>query len=163
MEDNNQKNKLFLGMLIGSGVVVIAFLIAITVILAVSQKRLNDDFKALQQQQNLQQQVNNTEGEPTDIPPVSTEQTTQSIQQNTPPVSQNINDTNKSNLISIDDAKQIAINALGGGQVISQEDDTYTDDFGDVPKYKFDIKFNNKIYEIEVNAVNGTVYDFERD
>lgn len=188
MEDNNQKNKIFLGMLVGSIVTAIAVLITITVILAISQKRLNQDLKTLQQEQYLQQQVDNTQGEPTDIPPVSqTEQTTQNIQgeptdippvtQNTqsqstniasaniPPATQNTQGTNqtKNNLISMNEAKQIAINALGGGQVISQENDTYTDDLDDVPTYKFDIRFNNRVYEIEVNAINGTVYDFERD
>lgn len=184
MENNNQKNKLFLGIIIGSIITVAAVLIAITVVGAISQRRLNQNFKTSQQQgQNLQQQVNDIQGEPTDIPHVSqTEQTTQNIQgeptdlppvtQNIqgqqiqiPSVSQNIQNTNpnKNNLISIDDAKQIAINTVGGGQVVSQEDDTYVDDFDDVPKYKFKIRFNNKFYEIEVNAINGTVYDFEID
>ncbi len=88
--------------------------------------------------------------EPTDLPPVSG---------NLPSI--NVEQSGSSKLIGIENAKKAAIKAVGGGQVISSKSDIY--DIDDVPKYEFKIRHNNRIYEVDINALTGVVMDFDQD
>ena len=86
---------------------------------------------------------------PTPAPPVYT-----------PPVN-NGSTWNGQKLVSIQTAKNAAIKAVGGGTVIWQESDIY--DYDDIPDYEFKIMKNNRVYEVEINALNGQVIDFDID
>ncbi len=94
---------------------------------------------------------NTNNGEPTDLPATNGGNTT----------TNNNGTWNGQKLISIETAKNAAIKAVSGGSVIWQESDIDDDD--DLPTYDFKIKKDNKIYEVEVNALNGSVIDFDID
>lgn len=104
-------------------------------------------------------------GEPTDLPTsngsVATLPTpTPAPPVYTPPVN-NGSTWNGQKLVSIQTAKNAAIKAVGGGTVIWQESDIY--DYDDIPDYEFKIMKNNRVYEVEINALNGQVIDFDID
>lgn len=107
---------------------------------------------------------NTGNGEPTDLPasnggnnvapPVATPPVA------TPPVN-NGNSFNGQKLVSIQTARNAALKAVGGGKVIWEESDIY--DIDDLPTYDFKIRNNRRVYEVEVNALDGTVIDFDID
>ncbi len=99
-----------------------------------------------------------TSGEPTDLPPVSSTGT--NISNQIPSVTNN-GTWNGQKLISIDTAQNAAIKAVGGGTVIWKESDTYERD--DLPTYDFKIMKDNRVYEVEINALTGVVKDFDID
>lgn len=103
----------------------------------------------------------NLNGEPTDLP--STNGTTSTPTTTTPNTTTQNNSGywNGKKLISITTAENAAIKAVGGGSVIWKESDIYDND--DIPTYDFKIQKNNKVYEVEVNALDGTVKDFDID
>lgn len=68
---------------------------------------------------------------------------------------------NGSKLIGMEAAKSAAIKAVGGGRIIASKADIY--DMDDLPKYEFKISHNNRIYEVDVNALTGAVVDFDLD
>lgn len=68
---------------------------------------------------------------------------------------------NGQKLISITTAQNAAIKAVGGGNVIWKEADIYEHD--DIPTYDFKIMKNNRVYEVEINALTGAVKDFDID
>ncbi|WP_250278188.1 stalk domain-containing protein [[Clostridium] colinum] len=105
---------------------------------------------------NTNDNVNNS-GEPTDLPPVNNNSTPNKQGA----TSSSNNSWKGKKLISIETAKNAAIKAVGGGNVISQESDINDND--DLPTYDFKISKNNKIYEVEVNALTGQVKDFDID
>lgn len=102
---------------------------------------------------------NTGNGEPTDLP------TSNGGNNVAPPVANppvnNSNNFNGQKLISIQTARNAAIKAVGGGNVIWEEADIY--DIDDLPTYDFKIRNNKKVYEVEVNALDGTVIDFDID
>lgn len=104
--------------------------------------------------------------EPTDLPSANSPVTlpSQPPVVTSPPVTQPPvgNGTwNGQKLVSINQAKNAAIKAVGGGNVIWEESDIYEQD--DIPTYDFKIKKDNLIYEVEVNALTGVVIDFDID
>lgn len=117
--------------------------------------------------------TSSTYGEPTDLPPYNPQNdanaqtsqtyvTTQTQNINTQTSNASIPATPQNNsFISLEDAKQIALNNSGGGTILHYEQDLYDDD--DLPTYKFKIKSNNIIYKIEINANTGDVIDFDTD
>lgn len=88
-------------------------------------------------------------GEPTDLPPVINNT------QNTVTV------PSGKKFITEQQAKNAAVKAVGGGTVIWIKQDLYDDDLS--PDYEIKIKKGNRIYEVEVDAITGTVKDFEID
>lgn len=103
---------------------------------------------------------NSTNGDPTDLPPVSsTVTTTPTI--STPTTSIGNGTWNGQKLISINTAQNAAIKAVGGGSVIWKEADVY--EYDDLPTYDFKIMKNNRVYEVEINALTGAVKDFDID
>ncbi len=97
--------------------------------------------------------TNTNNGEPTDIPPVSNTPSNATTSQKPT--------NNNTKLISKSKAQQVALNAVGGGSVIWSKDDIYDND--DRPDYEFKIKKGTQIYEVEVDAISGTVRDFDID
>ena len=121
---------------------------------------------------NSNNNSNNVSGEPTDLPAASSGVTTPTPAPTvttptpaptvtTPTYSVGNGTWNGQKLISIATAKQAAIKAVGGGTVIWQEADIY--EYDDLPTYDFKILKNNRVYEVEINALTGTVKDFEID
>ena len=102
-------------------------------------------------------------GEPTDLPPYkgNDNTTTNNTTNNNNNVTTNGNSWNGKTLIGIEEAKKIAIDTIGGGEVIYQEEDIY--DIEDLPTYDFKIKNGNKVYEIEIDALTGAVLDYDID
>lgn len=101
-----------------------------------------------------------TSGEPTDLP--TTSGSTSTTQTPSTPVQNNGNGYwNGQKLIDITTAQNAAIKAVGGGTVIWKEADVY--EYDDMPTYDFKIQKNNRIYEVEINALNGSVKDFDID
>lgn len=99
-------------------------------------------------------------GEPTDLPTSNGSVATLPTPTPAPPVN-NGSTWNGQKLVSIQTAKNAAIKAVGGGTVIWQESDIY--DYDDIPDYEFKIMKNNRVYEVEINALNGQVIDFDID
>lgn len=60
-------------------------------------------------------------------------------------------------IISEDEAKKIALDKVGGGEVISCI--LETDD--GIKKYDVDVKYNNKKYEVEINADNKEIISYQ--
>lgn len=64
-------------------------------------------------------------------------------------------------LISAEEANRIAINKVGGGNVTSNDLD---DDNDDASKhYEIEIDFNNKEYDLIINAYTGDIVSFEEE
>lgn len=63
------------------------------------------------------------------------------------------------NYISEQQARNLALKAVGGGTVIYAKSDLYDKH----PDYEYKIIFNNRIYEVEVDAITGIVTDLEID
>ena len=146
--NNKNNNKTFLGIVVG-------VIIVVAVVLSFKASGFLEERKIQKiiQENNMaiyNEDVNNNQntGEPTDIPPVDSNATS-------------ANTWNGNTLISLEEAKEIAIDIVGGGDIISQEEDIY--DLEDTPTYNFQIKKGAKVYEIEVNALDGTVSDFDID
>ncbi len=126
-------------------------------------------------QQNIQS-TEITNGEPTDLPPYQGNNNTTNgdllVQQptvnNVITEQQPINNTgangstwNGKSLIGLEKAKQVAINTVGGGEVIYHEEDIY--DIDDAPTYDFKIKKGTRVYEVEIDALTGVVNDYDID
>ena len=107
--------------------------------------------------------ASNVSGEPTDLPATSSGTTTPTVTPvvTAPTYSIGNGTWNGKTLISKATAQQAAIKTVGGGSVIWSEADVY--EYDDLPTYDFKILKNNRIYEIEINALTGTVKDFELD
>lgn len=99
-------------------------------------------------------------GEPTDLPTSNGGVTTLPAPTPVPPVN-NGGSWNGQKLVSMETAKNAAIKAVGGGNVIWKEADIYEHD--DLPTYDFKISKGNRVYEVEVNALTGQVIDFDID
>lgn len=97
---------------------------------------------------------NTTNGEPTDLPTASANQPA------TLPANSG-STWNGKNLVSIETAQNAAIKAVGGGIVQWKDADIYDSD--DTPTYDFKILKGNQTFEVEVNALNGQVIDFDID
>lgn len=126
-----------------------------------------------------QQDIQSTEiinGEPTDLPPYQGNNDTTNgdllVQQSPvnnvtteqPPINNseaNGSTWNGKALIGLEKAKQVAINTVGGGDVIYHEEDIY--DIDDAPTYDFKIKKGTKVYELEIDALTGEVNDYDID
>ncbi|MFI3231523.1 MAG: PepSY domain-containing protein, partial [bacterium] len=80
--------------------------------------------------------------------------TTNSIDINSPtPTSTSTNNS----YISKEQAKQIALDKVGGGEVIYIYLDIDDDDKDDRDEYDVKISYNNSIYELEIDAITGQV------
>lgn len=126
---------------------------------------------------NSQQNTQSTEiinGEPTDLPPYQNNNNTNSGLSTQQPSINNTTDQSIANdnvansstwngktLIGLEKAKQIAIDTVGGGDIIHYEEDTY--DLDDAPTYNFEIRKGDKVYEVEIDALNGSVKDYDMD
>ena len=109
--------------------------------------------------------------EPTDLPATNT--TTGKTNNTTNKTANSIYDT--SSFITEEQAKAAAIEAVGGGTAIYVKEDFYDDDYyyaystGDfsgrdnVPHYEIKVQYDNRIYEVEINAKTGSVIDFDID
>nr|WP_317359752.1 PepSY domain-containing protein [uncultured Tyzzerella sp.] len=103
-----------------------------------------------------------TNGEPTDLPTTNGGATTLPAPTPSPaPPVNNGGSWNGQKLVSMETAKNAAIKAVGGGNVIWQEADIYEHD--DLPTYDFKIVKDNRTYEVEINALTGQVIDFDID
>ncbi len=71
----------------------------------------------------------------------------------------NFKDTDQQ-LISLKEAEQIAIGRVGGGVIKSIE---LNKDADETTHYDIDVSFENKNYEISVNAITGDILKFEQD
>ncbi|MDE6357191.1 MAG: hypothetical protein K2L15_01220 [Eubacteriales bacterium] len=89
--------------------------------------------------------------EPTDIPSISNP-TTNTTTGGT---------WNGQKLITMATAESAAIKAVGGGTVIVRKADIY--EYDELPTYDFKISKNGIIYEVEINALNGVVVDYDID
>lgn len=107
----------------------------------------------------------NTSGEPTDLPTTNgSTVTTPQVTPSTPSTTvQNTGNGywNGKKLIDITTAQNAAIKAVGGGTVVWKEADVY--EYDEIPTYDFKIKKDNRIYEVEINALDGSVKDFDID
>ena len=99
---------------------------------------------------------NTGNGEPTDLP-----QAGGNVNNNTNATAPAPAPNNGSKLIGMEAAKSAAIKAVGGGRIIASKADIY--DMDDLPKYEFKVSHNNRIYEVDVNALTGAVVDFDID
>ncbi len=102
-------------------------------------------------------------GEPTDLPPYSIN--SEEHMDNLTYIPNNKNDfkftlINKNIYISLEEAKEIALDAVGNGSIISYEQDLYDDDKA---KYSFKILKNNLIYKVKINALDGTILKIKID
>lgn len=107
---------------------------------------------------------NNVSGEPSDLPPVNNGAVTLPEVAPTPaPAPAPTPARPQQNFIGEAKAKQIAINKCGGGQVISFYPDLYDNDFDDIPNYDVKVMKGATIYDLEINAINGSIMSFEID
>ena len=162
MNNNAPKsNKMIIGIIIGIAVALVALFVINKFTNFMEERQIQGRIQknniAIYNQETTQ--VDENLGEPTDLPPyqgdAQTEQTSD-VQQ-----TQQGNTWNGKTLIDIEEAKKIAIETVGGGDVIFQEEDIY--DLDDNPTYDFKIKNGNKIYEVEMDALTGSVIDFDID
>lgn len=125
---------------------------AIGILLTISILFILNKFSYFKQLRNIQYilQQNENFGEPTDLP-IYNEDILQEDE----------NYYTWREIISLEDAQKIAIEAVGGGHIIFYEEDIY--DLDDNPTYDFKIKNGNKIYEVEVDALTGDIIDFDID
>ncbi len=159
MENNQKKkSKIILGILLALVAVFVAYNFMIFMEERQIQKRIQQNNAAIYNQGTTQVNGSNL-GEPTDLPAYQNGQTGQSS--NTVPNAQQGGTWNGKTLISVATAQQAAINAVGGGEVVSQVEDIY--DLGDNPTYNFKIKNKFRIYEVEVDALTGAVIEFDVD
>ena len=159
--NENKSNKMIIGIIMGVAVALVAVFVINKFTNFMEERqiqgRIQQNNMAIYNQETTK--VDENLGEPTDLPPYQgdgqTEQTS-AIQQ-----TQQGNTWNGKTLIDIEEAKKIAIETVGGGDVIFQEADIY--DLDDNPTYDFKIKNGNKIYEVEMDALTGSVIDFDID
>ncbi len=62
--------------------------------------------------------------------------------------------------ITMDDAQQIAIDRVGGGEVVKAK---FKDHKRGRARYEFEIIYNGYEYEVDIDAATGEVVEFERD
>ena len=98
--------------------------------------------------------------EPKDIPSISVPTTDTNIQV-TVPITNGNGTWNGQKIVSMSTAESAALKAVGGGTVILREADVY--EYDELPTYDFKISKGGVIYEVEVNALNGAVIDFDID
>lgn len=58
------------------------------------------------------------------------------------------------NGIGLDQAKKIALNKVGGGTIISVDDDH--------DSYEIEIEYKGYLYEVEIHKSNGKIIDFDK-
>lgn len=68
---------------------------------------------------------------------------------------------NTSSYISTEQAKAIALDKSGGGEVLYIKLDIDNDDFDDRAEYDVKILNNNSIYEMEIDAITGQITEYE--
>ena len=159
MNNNDPKsNKMIIGIIIGIAVALVAVFVINKFTNFMEERqiqgRIQENNMAIYNQKT--NQVDENLGEPTDLPLYQGGEQTAGVQQ-----TQQGNTWNGKTLIDIEEAKKIAIETVGGGDVIFQEEDIY--DLDDNPTYDFKIKNGNKIYEVEMDALTGSVIDFDID
>ena len=136
----------------------------------IEEKILQQDIEKYNNTNDKQPNQDIPDGEPTDLPPYKGNS---SVTINKDGISVEINNDisqatdsgnntwNGKELIGLEEAKTIALETVGGGDIIYQEEDIY--DIEDTPTYDFKIKNGNKEYEIEIDALTGAVIDYDID
>lgn len=71
----------------------------------------------------------------------------------------NTSNTSSNKYITLEQAKNEAIKAVGGGNIIYSKYDLYDR----TPNYDFKVMNNGRLYEVEVDAITGAIIDFEID